>query len=331
MHKHDILQMILAQKGEYLSGQQISDRIGISRAAVAKYIRQLESDGFVFEARTRQGYRLTGLPDRLSLPVIQNLLTPSAAACPIEVHDEVDSTNLVAKRLAIGGAVHGTCVLAERQSAGRGRFDRSFYSPPGSGVYLSMVLRPELPVQRLMVLTAFTAVAVCDAIEQVASLRPQIKWTNDIVWSRQKLCGISTETSMESETGRVQYAVIGIGINCNQRREDFPAELQNVATSLLAATGKRLDRNALAAAVISRICDMCSRGLESERGIWLSQYKKDCMTVGQEIRVVRGSEQRRGTALDLDDNAALVVRFEDGSVETVNAGEVSVRGMYGYA
>ena len=330
MHKDEILQMLLSRSGAFVSGQQISKMLGVSRAAVSKSIHLLIREGYHIESRTRAGYRLLSSPDRLGLSSIKANLSPAFADIPLTVLTEVDSTNIVARRLAVDGAPHGTCVVAEKQTMGRGRFARSFYSPPGSGIYLSMVLRPGLPVQKLMVLTAFTASAVCDAIEQVGGFRPRIKWTNDLIFGKQKLCGISTETAVESETGLVHYAVVGIGINVNQRRDEFPPELRGVATSLSEASGKKLPRNALAAAVIDSLLRMCGEGLLAGRQRWLEKYRADCMTVGCEVRVVHGDTERKGTAVGIDENAALIVHYDGGQTETVNAGEVSVRGMYGY-
>lgn len=213
MSKDRVLALLLAQGEEFLSGQEMSRRLGVSRAAVWKAVQALQEEGFQVESRTNRGYRIVGKPDALSESALRAQL-PAGDGRKLVVLREVDSTNLEARRLALEGAPHRTAVVALSQTAGRGRRERSFFSPPGS-LYLSLLLRPEQSPQELMVLTAFTAVAVRRAILAVTGLGVQIKWTNDLVLSGKKLCGIGTEVSLEGETGRVQYAVVGIGINTN--------------------------------------------------------------------------------------------------------------------
>lgn len=241
---------------------------------------------------------------------------------------EVDSTNTRLKELARQGAPHGTVLIAQRQTGGRGRLGRSFSSPAGVGVYFSMLLRPSCPPQALMHLTCAVGEAMCGAVERAAGFRPGIKWTNDLVWGRKKLGGILVELSLDSG-GRTDYAIAGIGINCHQQLQDFPQELRDKAASLEMVTGSPVSRAALAASMAQCLYEMdCS--LFSGKEAMLARYRKDCITIGKEISLVRGEEVRRGTALDVDDLGALVVRYPDGTVEHVNSGEVSVRGMYGY-
>ena len=240
----------------------------------------------------------------------------------------VDSTNDYLKKLAAEGAPHGTVALSDHQTGGRGRRGRNFLSPPGVGLYLSILLRPECPPTRLMHLTCAAGTAMCDAIEKSAGFRPGIKWTNDIVYGRKKLGGILTELRLNSQ-GLVDYAIVGIGINCCQMPQDFPPEIRNVAGSLTMVTGQVVDRFRVAAAELDALYVM-DRGLLTQQEAMLSRYRKDCITIGQEISVVRGDEVRHGKALDVDEEGALLVLFQDGHTEAVNSGEVSVRGMYGY-
>lgn len=241
---------------------------------------------------------------------------------------EVDSTNDRLKILAAQSAPHGTAVITDHQTGGHGRRGRSFLSPPGVGIYLSMLLRPECPPADLMHLTCAVGVAMCDAIEKAAGFRPGIKWTNDLVCARRKLGGILTELRLD-RNGNVDYAIIGIGINCCQREADFPEEIRTVAGSLSMVIGAPVDRARLAAAELEALCEM-STGLISRKSEIMAQYRKDCITLGQEVSLVRGEEVRHGLAQDIDEDGALVVHFPDGHTEAVNSGEVSVRGMYGY-
>lgn len=241
--------------------------------------------------------------------------------------DTIGSTNTRAKEMAAAGAPHGTVLIADSQTGGRGRLGRSFHSPAGSGIYLSVILRPNCPATELMHLTCAVAVAAADGIEAATGLRPGIKWTNDLVVGQKKLGGILTELSV-NQAGMVEYAVVGIGINCGQVAGDFPAEIENIATSLRLCTGKQIDRAQVTAQIILAVEATCS-SLQNAANI-LARYRKNCMTIGREISLVRGDEIRHGKALDVDIDGALVVEFSDGHVENVASGEVSVRGMYGY-
>lgn len=241
---------------------------------------------------------------------------------------ETDSTNSVLKRLAPTGIPSGTAVCAGHQTGGRGRLGRSFLSPPGVGIYLSMLLRPQCQAGDLMHLTCAAAVAVCDAVEKTAGFRPGIKWTNDLVYGRRKLCGILTELGLR-EDGSVDYAVVGVGINCRQKLTDFPPELQDKAGSLEMVTGKEISRTKLTANLLTALYRM-GDGLLRDKETMLKQYRFDCVTLGKEISLIRADTVRYGKALDITDTGALVVAFTPGQVEIVDSGEVSVRGMYGY-
>lgn len=241
---------------------------------------------------------------------------------------EIDSTNDCLRAMARQGAPHGTVLIADHQTGGHGRLGRSFHSPGGVGVYLSILLRPDCLPGELMHLTCAAAVAMCDAVEAAAGLRPGIKWTNDLVYGRRKLGGILTELGFNSR-GNVGWAIVGIGINCCQNQVDFAPEIQSTAASLGMVTGQEIDRSAVAAAMMEALQAMDARLLTGKEET-LRQYRKDCITVGQDISLVRGEEVRHGHAVDVDGEGALVVRFPDGHTEAVNSGEVSVRGMYGY-
>ena len=267
------------------------------------------------------------------IKMIKNILSQLSAECPwrdtLYWYDTIDSTNTKAKELAQRGAPHGTVLIAGYQTGGRGRLGRSFSSPAGMGVYLSVILRPVCKATELMHLTCATAVAMCNAVEQAAELRPGIKWTNDLVFHKKKLGGILTELSPDPNTGLVDYAIIGIGINCCQTPSDFPPEIQDMAASLSMVCGKTVTPASLAAAMIEKLVDM-DRALLTEKEKIMDSYRKDCVTLGQDILLVRGDDTRYGTAIGLDADGGLVVRFADGTVGTITSGEVSVRGMYGY-
>ena len=238
------------------------------------------------------------------------------------------STNDDLKALARQGAPQGTAILAGCQTGGHGRLGRSFHSPEGMGIYLSILIRPDCAPAELMHLTCAAAVAMCDAVEEAVDLRPGIKWTNDLVHGKRKLGGILTELALNKK-GMVDYAIIGIGINLCQQESDFPRDIRDMAGSLAMAAGREPDRARVAAAMLEALYAMSCTLLSGSFAL-LRQYRRDCVTLGQDISLLRGEEVRHGHALDIDGEGALIVRFPDGTTEAVNSGEVSIRGMYGY-
>lgn len=240
--------------------------------------------------------------------------------------DSIDSTNTRAKELAIAGAPHGTVLIADHQSAGRGRMGRSFQSPVGVGIYMSVILRYSCSPLELMHLTCATAVAACDAVEQAVNLRPGIKWTNDLVYEKRKLAGILTELlTFPNET----VAIVGIGINCCQKESDFDESIRSFAGSLSMATGNAVDRANVAACLIAALGQMDASLLTKGSEI-MEHYQKNCVTVGKDISILCGGEVRHGHAQGVDSDGALLVQFPDGHIEPIQSGEVSIRGMYGY-
>ncbi len=344
MDKHKIIELL--QRGEYVSGAELGRSLGVTRAAVSKAVAALKREGYGIESVPNRGHRLTAEPDRLDRAAILAALGDHPWAGTVELLDTVDSTNNYLKaRASQTSPAKGSCpsahtgaegsapdpasprsgavVVAETQTAGRGRLGRSFDSASGAGVYLSVLLRPACPPAELMTLTARAAVAVRRAIRGAAGVEAGIKWVNDLVLNGKKICGILTELSIEAESGLVSYAVIGVGINCNRPAAAFPPELRETAGSLLSETGKRVDRNALTAALIRALSEL--PGDE-----WLSEYRAACVNLGRPVQILApGQPPRPGTALDVGPEAELIVQTDAG-IEAVRSGEVSVRGLYGY-
>ena len=331
MGRDTVLKLLQSSGGSWVSGEGISGQLGITRAAVWKAVNALRRDGYDIEARKSQGYRLTDAPDRLSETEIRARLGETKlVGRKLVCFESVDSTNAYLKRVASQGVVDGTVAVADEQTGGRGRRGRRFQSPAGKGVYLSALLRPPVEPNRLLPITGYVAVAMCNAVERVAGVRPKIKWANDLVLGNRKLCGILTELSMEGESGALQYVIIGIGVNVAHTREDFAGELENIATSLNLETGKQVSRAALAAAMIEELDTLYQALLRHKLQPYLDAYRRDCLTIGKQVQLLWEDVHEKVLATGVDDDLGLQVVRQNGAQETIRTGEVSVRGLYGY-
>ena len=317
--KDDVLRKLLGAT-DTLSGSALAQALGVSRSAVWKAIEQLRAEGYQIEAGTNRGYRLTSGPEVLSLVEIGRWLKPGPIGAEIELHDEIESTNIRAKELALQGAPHGTAVLARQQSGGRGRFGRSFFSPKGSGVYISFVLRPEMQAERAVMVTSMSAVAVARAMERVADVKASIKWVNDVYLGGKKACGILCEAGMDFESGQLQYVVAGIGVNVGPM--DFPEELGQVATSISNECGRSVARSRFCAELIN---EMNALYPQLESGAFMEESRARSNVIGRDIYVLRGRERYPATAVDIDDSGSLVIRTPEGKLESLRSGEISVR------
>ena len=230
--RDEVLALLKAREGKPLSGEEMSRALGVSRAAVWKAMESLRDEGYVISSAPRRGYALEGSPDRLSAGELAGALAGRRVGRALVCLETVDSTNNEVKRRALAGAADGLAVVAEQQTGGRGRRGRSFVSPAGQGLYLSVLLRPRCPLEEVSTLTAWTAVAVCNAVERVCGVRPGIKWPNDVILDGRKLCGILTELELEAETAALRHVVVGVGINLTQTAADFGPEVAPVAVSL---------------------------------------------------------------------------------------------------
>jgi len=313
-----VLAFLAEAADEYVSGEAISDKLGLSRAAVWKHVRSLRSRGYRIDAAPARGYRLAEIPDRLGALEVKPLLNTHDLGQVLHCREELASTSDLAKELAEQGAAHGEVVIAERQTAGRGRRGRSWSSPAGKNLYLSAVLRPELPPQRAAELTLVASLAVCDACRQ-AGVDAGIKWPNDVLVGGRKVAGILTELAAEPDV--VHWVVVGIGVNLNAGREDFPEEIRDEATSLAIERGQPVPRALFAAALLSLLEQWLDRhaeeGFEAVRRAW----RERSATLGRSVRVEVDGGEVDGVADDLDESGALLVRSESGLVRVV-AGDV---------
>ncbi len=344
--KEEILSY-LRESGGFLSGEELSGRLGRSRTAVWKGVEALRRCGYEIDSATNRGYRLVSCPDLYSPEEIAAGLETEEIGGNIYCYDSVDSTNEEAKRQALRGAPNGSLFIAEQQTGGKGRLGRNWLSPSGTGIWFSVLLRPgalpdgsrlpgegrlpcgvRLPLQ-IAATTLLAGEAVCAAIcarsRAGSASQAQIKWPNDVLIGTKKVCGILTEMSAEIE--RVEFVVVGIGINANNA--DFPEELRQKATSLRMEQGAPVRRISLLQEILRRFELLLKENAASLTPAFLERYKQDCVTLGRRVSFQRGRAAVSGTAADISPEGELVVRMEDGSLETVRSGEVSVQGIYG--
>ena len=321
MDKQELLALL--RRETYVSGAELGQRLGVSRAAISKAVAGLKKEGYEIDSVPNRGHRLAAEPDRLDLKAIRSALGDHPWAGTVALLQTVDSTNNYLKTLGASGAPQGTVAIAEAQTGGRGRLGRRFDSAPGAGVYLSVLLRPACPPQAMMTLTAQAAVAVRRAIAAVCGVQPEIKWVNDLYLNGKKICGILTELTLEAETGLVNYAVVGIGINCNRPAGDFPEALRPIAGSILSQTGRPVDRSCLAAEMIRALFELPDLD-------WHGEYAAACMNLGRPVSILApGRPPEEALALSIGPQAELIVRTAAGETRSVNSGEVSIRDAAG--
>jgi len=322
MTKEKVLRILREHPDAFVSGASLADRLQLSRTAVWKAIRQLKADGYEIEAVTNQGYRLLSGSDVLSAEGITRYLKHKEEIAP-RVFPTLTSTNTVLKSLAAEDAPAGTAVLAAGQTAGRGRLGRSFWSPSASGLYLSLLLRPDLAPADAPRLTSCAAVAAAEAVAELSGRETGIKWVNDVYMDGKKICGILTEAGMDLESGQVSYVVVGIGINLRTPVGGFPEEIRHVAGAAFDGLSVPDLRNRLAARVLDKLADY---GADPFSDQLFEAYRKRSFAPGKRITIlVPGKEPVQAEALYLNRDYSLQVRLDDGSEQKLASGEVSIR------
>jgi BirA family biotin operon repressor/biotin-[acetyl-CoA-carboxylase] ligase len=315
-----IIEMLEQHKEDYLSGEVLSRELNISRTAVWKQIKKLESQGYRFEATRRLGYRLIGKPSKLSVQELMDKLSGTTLIKAIKLHDTVDSTQNIAQRLAEDDALEGTLVIAEQQTSGRGRMGRKWVSPPGKGVWMSLVLRPNLPLQFASQLTLLTAVALCRALKTLAApLEIGIKWPNDLLISGKKISGILLESTAEEE--RLKYVIAGIGISVNLEPEDYEAELRDIATSLRIELGRPLDRTEVIASFIREFEQLYAAYQNDGFGLIRTLWEALSVSLFKPMQLKTPSGMMIGTPIGLDERGALLAKLEDGTIMPIFSAE----------
>lgn len=316
--KNKILDILKDANG-YISGEKISEQLGISRAAVWKHIKKFKQDGYEIESVTNKGYRLVSSPDIITEHSIKQGLNTEFIGRNIFIYDKTDTTNERAK--SNSDAPDGSLFIAEVQTNGKGSRGRGWTSPKGTGIWHSILLKPDISPMEVSQITLVAGLAVCKAV----GLNSMIKWPNDVVIGGKKICGILTE--MSAEINMVNYVVCGIGINVNM--EAFCEELADKATSMYIESGRKYTRNEIISTLMNEFEYFYKKFLNEGLQSLLDEYKKHCITLGRNVNVIFKKENVTGRAIDVDENGALIVETENGKI-AVTSGEVSVRGIYGY-
>lgn len=319
--KETLLETLAESDGEYISGAMLAEKIGVSRNAVWKAVKSLETAGYSIEAVTSKGYRISALNNRLSEKLIQASLKTESLGKHIIILDETDSTNNYAKDSAVAGAEHGTVIIADTQSSGKGRLGRTFVSPKGKGLYMTVIIRPDFDLKTASLITSATACAVAVAIEELCHSDVKIKWVNDLYMNGRKICGILTEASLGMEMKSLDYAVIGIGINVRSAEGSFSRDLRVSATSVEDETGLQIDRNRLCAEVLNSLERYLS-GIESRN--YIREYRNREILTGNTITANIGGNTIIAFAEGIDDNANLIIKLPDGNIKHLSSGEASL-------
>ena len=319
--KQEVLKILEESRGQSINGARLAEKIHVTRSAIWKAVKALQNEGYKIEAVTNKGYLLLPNNDIVSTESIRPFLNGAAINFQLEVYKSVTSTNTLAKEKAIQGAKEGTVIIACEQTEGRGRMGRSFYSPNSGGIYFTVILRPKLELEDSLLITTATAVAVAKAIESIANVKADIKWVNDIYINGKKVCGILTEASINFESGGLEYAVIGIGINIST--DIFPEEIKKIAGSIFLDKPTDMPISSVLVAEVLNNLSECMDTLTDKK--YLEEYTKRSFLIGCQIHVIKKSETLAAKAIGIDDKARLIVEYEDRSREALSSGEVSIR------
>ncbi|ACL74522.1 biotin--[acetyl-CoA-carboxylase] ligase [Ruminiclostridium cellulolyticum] len=324
--KNKILK-ILKEEDKYISGEDISKALNVSRTAVWKHINELRNDGYVIQSSSKKGYRFLKAPDILDKREI-NIPKGQFIGSNIRYFEEIDSTNSYAKKIANEGCAHGTVVISEVQTMGRGRVGRQWQSDTAEGIWFSIVVRPDLEPENIQVITLAASVAVVEAIKETCGIICGIKWPNDIILNGRKLGGILTELS--AEPGHVNYVVVGIGLNANQDLEHFDYEIRQKAISLKMYAGKSISRANLLGSILTRFEKIYKSILLGENRDIIDKWTAYSVTIGKEVKVAYKDMEYFGKALSVASDGRLIVECKDGVTREISAGEIQVRGLLGY-
>lgn len=322
--KENIISILESNKGLFISGEKIANDLKVSRTAIWKAIKSLKNDGYNINSVSNKGYALSKETDILSSKVIKNNMLKYADKFNFIIHKTVASTNIIARELAINGAESGTVVIAEEQTSGYGRNGKSFFSPYGTGIYMSIILNleKEKKIFNSSFITTAAAMAVSKSIEEISNENTQIKWVNDVFINGKKVCGILTEGAFSFEDGKLDYAVIGIGVNVNFPKDGFPKELNNIAASINSKNNANSNtksdiRNILVAKILENLYDYYFNDVN-----FYEEYKKRSFLIGKKVSININNKEHIVKVLDIDKTFALVAKFQDGKIDKIVSGSI---------
>lgn len=317
--KERVLAVLEENKGKSVSGSEIARNVGMTRSAVWKAVKLLREEGYSICAVTNKGYCLSEENDFLSEQAIVPNLRTKEIGRKIDVFKTIDSTNNFAKSLAQLGAAHGTTIISEVQTQGKGRMGRSFYSPLGMGIYMSVIIRPKLSVEHSLLITSCAAVAVAEAIEKVAGMECKIKWVNDIYSGKKKLCGILTEAAVNVEQGGLEYAIVGIGLNV--QNVNFPKVVSDIATSIKLETNENVSRSVLAAEILNCLEERLENIHDKN---FINEYRSRSNVIGKRIEITQGEKNFCAKCTDIDECGRLIVQNEKGEEKALSSGTIRI-------
>lgn len=326
--KSEILRLLKKSGHEFISGQDISKKLGISRTAIWKYINQIRADGYEIESISNRGYRLVSSPDILTLEEIEAYLNTNFIGRNIIHFDSIESTNSIAKKLGDSDEANGSIVISEEQTNGRGRLGRSWISPKHKGIWMSILLKPNLNPVDAVNLTQTAAAAVVKATEELG-IKTLVKWPNDIVISNKKVCGILTE--MNAELTKINYVVVGLGINVNIDEWSFPEDIKDTGTSLKIQTGSSINRQELTARILNNFEKLYTKFTdENNIEASINICRENSAVIGKDVMIINREKCIEAHVIDIDNKGRLLVKYADGRLDNIISGEISIRGKESY-
>ncbi|MDD2370408.1 MAG: biotin--[acetyl-CoA-carboxylase] ligase [Firmicutes bacterium] len=320
---NNLLSILEQNRNTYISGQELAEKLGVSRTGIWKAIKRLEEDGYMITGVNNKGYMLSGQSDLISAEGISIYLDEVNKKYPIEVFKSVDSTNTMAKKLSLEDKKSELIIIADEQTAGRGRMGRNFFSPPKTGIYMSLVLRPNRHISELATITVKVCVAICRVIDRLTNLRAEIKWVNDIYINGKKVGGILTEAVTDFESGMVESVIIGIGLNIKTEDDDFPSEISSVAGSIFPGN---VTRNEIIGEIINEFMQIYLDVDNDDASLVMGEYKERCFLLGRNINYYISGKKFEGEVVDINDLGNLVIVNVTGEKVILNSGEVTLSG-----
>ena len=327
--KDIVLEELRKNKSKYLSGEELSKELGVSRTSIWKYIKKLKEEGYTIDSSTNKGYILIETPDVLYPSEVKRLINTKIIGSEIVFLESIDSTNNYGKKISEKDFIEGTLIIAEEQTSGRGRLGREWVSPKGQGIWMSIMLKPNIKPEQASQITIIAAYAIAKSIKEICNVDALIKWPNDIIVNGKKVCGILTE--MGAEIDIINYLIVGIGINANIDEKHLLESGLNTATSLKIEKGQVIDRKILISRIIMNFEKLYMDFIEKSSIInIISNYKKMNVTLGKEVRLIFKKEELHGVAIDINNLGQLIIELDNGETIELASGEVSVRGIYDY-